>query len=303
MIGRASQAILDLTSSNPNNAVVLIGEVHTHVSDFQAYNRIIEKEKNIIDYLVHSFGRNNTYLYSETPAECLEQALINKTISSCEIVRYGFVSKIKTKLSSINVRDRYKGQCDAEYADDILSIFTNQSINCIIVVIGLAHLLQLKHEIQTKSPNTKTVMVNAASSEQITQQMIKELKNTNITDIDYLLETVPFYDELLELPEPLYQLETVPFYDKPLDLFKNISSYGAILGLLELLEQVKTVPVCDELLGSFKVEVLTNAGGDKVYKCPSCKTITGTLAPLYPGNTSYFSHSHDCPNKNKFPKE
>lgn len=54
---------------------------------------------------------------------------------------------------------------------------------------------------------------------------------------------------------------------------------------------------------TFIVEVLQNQKGEKVYKCPQCKTVTGTYAPLYPNNFSYFFHLSLCPNKNKIPIE
>ena len=46
--------------------------------------------------------------------------------------------------------------------------------------------------------------------------------------------------------------------------------------------------------------VLTNP---KRYKCPICKTITGIAAPLDHRDTSLFSHSFNCLNKFKIPKE
>jgi len=53
----------------------------------------------------------------------------------------------------------------------------------------------------------------------------------------------------------------------------------------------------------FNVEVLNNADGDKIYKCPHCEVKTGTVAPKYPTDTSLFSHNRDCPNKGKIPME
>lgn len=53
----------------------------------------------------------------------------------------------------------------------------------------------------------------------------------------------------------------------------------------------------------FIVEVLTNKYNDKVYRCPICKTITGTSAVMYPNDFSYFAHSFGCPNKDKYPLE
>ena len=54
---------------------------------------------------------------------------------------------------------------------------------------------------------------------------------------------------------------------------------------------------------TFIVKVLYNADGKKIYRCPFCKTTTGTAAPENPTNTSLFVHNLDCPNKNKIPIE
>ena len=54
----------------------------------------------------------------------------------------------------------------------------------------------------------------------------------------------------------------------------------------------------------FNVEVLRNAAGEKVYKCPICNSTTGTSAPKFPNDTSLFAHKRsDCPNINKIPRE
>ena len=56
-------------------------------------------------------------------------------------------------------------------------------------------------------------------------------------------------------------------------------------------------------LQTFKVTVLTNKDGDKIYQCPTCLTKTGTDAPKFPTNTSLFAHNFDCSNKGKIPVE
>ena len=55
--------------------------------------------------------------------------------------------------------------------------------------------------------------------------------------------------------------------------------------------------------GRFNVEVLYNADGKKIYKCPACNTVTGTYATKFPNETSYFGHNYTCPNKDKIPVE
>lgn len=55
--------------------------------------------------------------------------------------------------------------------------------------------------------------------------------------------------------------------------------------------------------GTFSVDVLYNNHGDKIYKCPSCNSLSGTYAPKNPSNVSLFVHNYDCLNKNKVPIE
>lgn len=54
--------------------------------------------------------------------------------------------------------------------------------------------------------------------------------------------------------------------------------------------------------GKYVVEVLRNANGDKVYKCPSCKYVSGTLV-VETKNPDHFHHILDCPNKFSTPVE
>ena len=54
---------------------------------------------------------------------------------------------------------------------------------------------------------------------------------------------------------------------------------------------------------TFKVTVLKNNNGDKIYQCPECLTKTGTGAPEDPTNTSLFAHNFNCTCKDKIPVE
>ena len=56
-------------------------------------------------------------------------------------------------------------------------------------------------------------------------------------------------------------------------------------------------------LETFTVEVLYNINDKKIYRCPICKTETGTAAAEQPTNTSLFPHNFNCPNKNKIPND
>ena len=73
--------------------------------------------------------------------------------------------------------------------------------------------------------------------------------------------------------------------------------YPAVMDLLSI-ERPYELP-----RETFGVEVLHNATGRKVYKCPSCKNISGFAAPENPEDISLFSHNYNCPNKYKIPEE
>ena len=68
----------------------------------------------------------------------------------------------------------------------------------------------------------------------------------------------------------------------------------------ETVESPSTTPASNR---TFNVEVLYNAAGKKIYKCPACNTITGYGAPEKPNDTSLFGHKPTCPNKGKIPVE
>ena len=54
---------------------------------------------------------------------------------------------------------------------------------------------------------------------------------------------------------------------------------------------------------TYSVDVLQNSAGEKIYKCPICKSVSGTEAPTNPSNISLFAHNYNCPNINKIPIE
>jgi hypothetical protein len=54
---------------------------------------------------------------------------------------------------------------------------------------------------------------------------------------------------------------------------------------------------------SYTPIILYNIDNKKIYQCPKCKFISGTLAPLYPNKLSVFIHAVDCPNTKSIPIE
>ncbi len=54
---------------------------------------------------------------------------------------------------------------------------------------------------------------------------------------------------------------------------------------------------------SYTPIILYNIDNKKIYQCPKCKLVSGTLAPLYPQRLSLFTHAVDCPNSKLTPVE
>jgi len=54
---------------------------------------------------------------------------------------------------------------------------------------------------------------------------------------------------------------------------------------------------------SYTPIILYNIDNKKIYQCPKCKFVSGTLAPLYPDKLSVFIHAVDCPNTKSIPIE
>ena len=53
---------------------------------------------------------------------------------------------------------------------------------------------------------------------------------------------------------------------------------------------------------TFKVRIKMNTQGDKVYNCPICNAISGTLV-VTSRNPQYFTHYYNCSNKGSIPIE
>ena len=150
--------------------IILVGEVHTHITIHPEYDNSIRKQKDIIDLVNAKFGKDKTYFYSEAPCAFQQQVLETKIYSACVVVQYAKM-EMPVKLSTICAETRdEKGMCDSEYSDDILSIFNkNADVDCIIVQIGLAHIVELKKHIIEKRPDINIIIVNTASQDQITR--------------------------------------------------------------------------------------------------------------------------------------
>jgi hypothetical protein len=267
MIGGNLSEINSLDVSK--KTIILIGEFHTDKRDQLQYFNIIRKQKEIINLGIHKFGKDKTYFYSEAPEEFIRQVLETDNYSSSVIAQYA-KTKIPIKLSSITSCDRDESECDDKYCDDILSIFDNNlEINCIIVAIGLLHIPELKKVIISRRPDIKIIIVNTVSEKQL-NPLIPEIQKQFPSVIDLLTIEEPY-----DLSEPQLKEE-----------FSTLSP--------------STTSPSNE---TFDVEVLYNAAGKKIYKCPACNTVTGYGAPEDPYDTSLFAHKLTCPNKGKIPVE
>ena len=265
MSGGTINDLLELNRSV--KTIVLIGEFHTPQSN-EAYSKIIRKQKIIIDDVVEKFGADRTVFYSELPQDAV--STVHYTLDSYHssvIIKYA-TSKVNTKLSRVTKDDRCKGLCDDDYSREILEIFDNPQIFCVMVQIGLLHIPELKRIIEDKHKDIKIVIINTVSREQL----------------------IPLIPEIQSEYPSLFSLLHV---ETPYDIF---------------IPQLVPVPEVGYMHSSpapsgetFKVIVLTNKYGDKIYQCPVCESRSGTGAVKYPQDPKYFHHKDDCINKNKIP--
>lgn len=273
MSGGTINDLLELNRSV--KTIVLIGEYHTSRSNEAEYSKIIRKQKIIIDDVVGKFGADRTVFYSELPHDAM--STVHYTLDSYHstvIIKYA-TSKVNTKLSRVNFDARCaKGQCDDDYSHEILQIFDNPQIFCVMVQIGLLHIPELKRNIEDKNKDIKIVIINTVSNEQL-RPLIPEIQSKYPSLISLLHVETPydiFIPQLVPVPKVGYM------HSSPAS---HMSPSGE----------------------TFKVIVLTNKYGDKIYQCPVCESQSGTAAVQYPQNPDYFHHSFECINKNKYPLE
>lgn len=206
--------------------IILMGEQHAKKEEIVEYFNIIQKQRAIIDAAIGKFGDDKTYFYSEAPEDCRDKCLGTNNLSSSSVAQYAERLPIPIKLSSVCLSDRNaKGQCDDEYANDILSIFDdNVNINCIIVAIGLMHVPELKTILEglivDRQLDIQIIIINTVSEEYI---------NSSKEDIDKLFPSVR---PLLEI-EPPYKLDFI------VDVLSN--EYG---------EKIYRCPRCENLSGT-----------------------------------------------------
>ena len=221
-------------------------------------------------------------------------ALTTDDIHSGVVLKYAS-TQIPIKLSSITCDDRDNSSCDSEYASDILSIFDNPSINCIIAQLGLFHIAEIKNIISQIRPDIKIIVVNTVSERQFLK--VKSDISRNLPLLELVKIETPYEDRT---PEEIRRDQQILF-DKILEERRTEGSHFD--DPTDSFDDIREPESFNDIGETFTVEVLQNKQGNKVYKCPICNIISGDGAPKYPTNTSLFPHAYNCPNKNKIPIE
>jgi hypothetical protein len=125
------------------------------------------------------------------------------------------------------------------------------------------------------------------------------------------IETNPVAEMIIDISKnyPMIPVEDTEWYKLNNDITDNIAEEKKkkIINNNDRLEseRIQKQKETNEeelkrLAGFFTPIILNNP---KRYKCPICKTTTGTQSPINPTNKSLFVHSFDCPNKYKIPIE
>ena len=123
--------IEELDGINPEEkTIILMGELHTVIYDRENYDKIIKKQKKIINTVIQRIGKNKTAFYTEVPNEVRDDFMIIDTFNSSIIAQFVDKKKIPIKFSSVSFNDRTKcGDCNDKYARDILDIFEKNKKN------------------------------------------------------------------------------------------------------------------------------------------------------------------------------
>jgi hypothetical protein len=222
--------------------IVLIGELHTSKQNRLQYNNVIRKQKEIIGRVKDKFGEDKTYFYSEAPEEYRNLILTSDNYHSSVIVQYA-ASLFPIKLSSITTCDRETSDCDEKYTDDILSIFDNPEINCLIVSIGLLHVPELNRFIHIKQPDIKIIIINTVSKEELVP-LIPQMRTKYQSVIELLKIEKPY-----ELPNETFIVEVLYNEDN---------------------EKIYKCPLCKQTTGTFAPKYPNDTSlFTHIYNCPN----------------------------------
>ena len=174
-----------------------MGENHTRDVDKDEFDEVILKQKQIIDILLDKFG-SSLYFYTEAPDIDKDLLLKRNDIHSSVIAQYAIKKKLPVKFSSLNVWDRLqKGACDEQYIDDINKIFLEHpETMCVLVEIGLFHVMKMKEILQTTYPDINIIIVNTVSSDFLSENKHILMQNQEYGDLENLLITEQPYSSL-----------------------------------------------------------------------------------------------------------
>lgn len=161
--------------------IILMGENHTTKDCMREYNKIIKRQTNLINSVRRKYLPRQLAFYSEAPNE-VKQFIMEDTNMHSSVVIKDTIQKIGKEqvfLSSIKYSDREKyGNCNDKYAKDILKIFSLKSdVKCVIVSIGLLHVIDVLKQLKLLSPLVNIIAVNTCLNVQtikLYNQMKKE---------------------------------------------------------------------------------------------------------------------------------
>ena len=151
----------DILALSGEKAVILMGESHMKKNS-EFYTEIIEKQDNVVDTIISRYKPENIAFYTEAPVQYRMSALLSDEISSSVTLQHT-ISKLKNiHFSNVSqdYREMYYGNCDDEYAKDIIDLTKRPDILCIIVQIGLSHINEVKKILSKILHDYKIIVIN-----------------------------------------------------------------------------------------------------------------------------------------------
>ena len=134
----------------------------------------------------------------------------------------------------------------------------------------------------------------------VAHDMLKDAKTPagNVLGVEHRAMEVALYMDPLDYSKPPTRTSAAPHHQQA----PPPASLPQALGpTLDLQPNTQLYPKDSS---TFTPIVLKNLAGEKIYKCPLCNSVTGTLVPQNPKEYArYFQHNIDCQNRQKTPIE
>ncbi len=288
LIGGTLEELYSL--SLDEKVIILVGERHQNIVNMDEYDKIIKKQNVIYELLVEKYGKEHTYFYSEAPEEFRSQVLSDIEISSSIVVQNIMRrNPDKVILSSITACNRkVDGSCDDKYALDIAKIYKKEDTKCVMAVVGLLHVEKIKELLlRFLRDEVKIIIINTVSQASIYSLMPEITKHR---------------------PDLLQLLKKEPPYDIPPSSMSSAAMPSAAMSSAAMSSAAMPsffMSTARPSNRTFNPIIIIKDNGKKVYKCPICKSISGTAAPENPTDTSLFFHTQNpiCPNSGAIPVE